>query len=786
MQGPQASAVAFALSGGEPADPRLRLFADVLQSSPRDHDRRLLAAVEPLEPSRRGLEVAASALAALREAFEAASDEAVTLALVRAMAAANATIDAENQTSPSEERDRRVMVGATAVAVEGTSVTLAQLPPSQALLIQDGITYGLPAMASWSPAYVPDHDETSAEPLGSGNGVAPLLYRSTLTPGDLIVLCDSVLARCLNASDPESPAAPAPNVKTLDDALIWLEDVAARNDLEEVQAACIAVPATHDGPEPYAHLTSNARRPRWLKVANRHRPHPLSAIGGLSSPTAATAGQGLENVKLQVSELSEETAASRDLEAETETEEEAVALGRQSHREMREDVESIQENTSDEADPVQELAVTNADPEGSGKTGPLPAAPIASLPHPPALAPAPWWRGARRPRRYRLGPPRYLVAALVMLVTICGAAGLWHGRVVAGAENDERLSAALATVDSTLTNAAAGRANMDDFNSAAAALNQAAALGAPAAVLVDRRSSLSSYSDAVQGVVRLGGLTRVGGLPQELAGTAEGKASPRLIRANRDLYIVAGGFYRLDLENNGLVPVLTPGSEIGDQVVGSLTNGAWAPGGISVTDGVAVYSLDASDTWSTLSLGAAAAAAESPAPCATLNGAFYLLDDATGQIRRFDSEDDGTGGDVWHAPAASEPLKNARGMVIDGDLHVLLADGRIATLADGAITGINSVGVQPALKDPIAIAGGMDASALWVLDMVNGEPRLSRFDPAAVEARTFQLALPPGSEAFTALGTIQDLAVDEVGHVVYFLTDTAIWRADLPVFVPVD
>ncbi|MGI8644208.1 MAG: hypothetical protein ACR2LS_08870, partial [Thermomicrobiales bacterium] len=252
MQGQTASAVAFALSGGEPADPRRRLFVDDVPRGGHDHNRRLLVAVEPMEPSRRGLEVATSALEALRNAFAAAAEEAVTLALVRAMAAADAVVEAENRSSPSEERDRRVMIGATAIAVEGNVMTLAQLPPSQAMLIQDGLAYSLPSMASWSPTYTPETDQTCAEPLGAGAGVAPLLYRSAISPGDLILLCDSALVRCLDESERSMQDGSRTKLRSLDEALTWLEGVAARNDLEDAHAACIAIPSSHDPGQPYA------------------------------------------------------------------------------------------------------------------------------------------------------------------------------------------------------------------------------------------------------------------------------------------------------------------------------------------------------------------------------------------------------------------------------------------------------------------------------------------------------------------------------------------------------
>lgn len=785
------SAVAFALSEGEPADPRRRLFADALPRSSHDHDRRLLVTVEPLEPSRRGMEVAASALTALRLAFEAATDEAVTLALVRAMAAADAAVDAENRSSPSEERDRRVMIGATAVVIEGMSMTVAQLPPSQAMLIQDGLAYGLPALASWSPAFVADGDETLAEPLGAGTGVAPLLYRTSLSPGDLILLCDSTLARCLDEKEQTGDDGARSKLRTLDDALQWLENVAARNDLDEVQAACVAISARLDARDPYAHLTSVKRGPRWLKVSNQQRsrhhafrstpklvPEPDEAPPALASDEAVAVASVDVAPEPPPSPSVEEHVESTD--SETGPEEEDAA-----QFEDEEDCAVVtSESVSDQEQEQYPTSSHSIDTGSDADTAPVPIIAGARQFRTAAVEPAPWWQIPDRQRLNRLGKPRVLIVALAALVAICATTGLWHSRSVARGEQSGLLVRSLAAVDATLAQAAQGSATTSDLAAANIALQRAEELGAAGAVVQNRRTLLSNYQDAQDGIVRLGGVSRIGGLPAELAGGERG--GPRLVRANRDLYLVAGGFYRLDLAENILVPVLTPGSEVGDHVVGSLNAGAWAPGGLSVTDGAAVFTVDASDSWTVQPLGTTNESAQDGAPCATLNGAFYLLNEPTGQILKYDLANPSSTGETWLAASEAAPLQNARGMVIDGEVHVLLADGRLATLADGAVNGIRDVRVEPSLTDPVAITGGMDASALWILDQANNEPRLTRVDPDGGEAKSFRLAAPAGMSLDTAFASLHDVAVDEVGHVAYFLTDTAIWRADLPVFLPVE
>ncbi|MGI8642519.1 MAG: hypothetical protein ACR2LS_00165, partial [Thermomicrobiales bacterium] len=540
---------------------------------------------------------------------------------------------------------------------------------------------------------------------------------------------------------------------------------------------------------PYAHLTSKQRRPRWLKVANRHHRHSLASVvepnpeidpasdwsAGPSTSESAAGGTLAGNDAIEEEEHSPRTATpSLESTAATSTDPATTPF---IEAEPLEEPQSVAE-----PEPVAATEPATV-PDQLDDTLPLPTMEPAAPARSP-VPPQPWWQVAGRQRLHRVGPRRYLVAALMALLTICGTSGLWYGQHVAHAEREESLATAIASVDATLNSAAQGRASARDLAAAAAALEQAAGLGAPAAVVEDRGTVLSSYEDALQGVVRLGGLSRIGGLPPELAADAPGP--PRLIRANRDLYLVAGGLYRLDLAQNRLISALAPGSEIGDQEVGSLITGAWAPGGLSVSDGEAVYTIDASDSWSVQPLGAPPTATWNDAACAMLNGAFYVLDDTTGQIRKYDLAKQSASGETWLPAAEGAALRNARGMVIDGDVHILLADGQIATLSNGAVSSIHAIEVEPALSDPIALAGGMDASALWILDQANGEPRLTRVDPGGGEAKSFRLAMPGGVTADATFATLHDLAVDEVDRIVYFLTDTEIWRADLPVFIPVD
>src|SRR5688572_21182865 len=189
--------VGFALAGGLAADTAGVAYVAPV---PDRFGRVLLACVEPVEFSPRGMELAAVALRAIRESFAATAGTS-TEALVAAFAAANAAVMAENRPLATGRWERRICVGATAVALADREIVVAQASPSQAILVQDGQVYAFPDVASWRGDYAPDTSFVESHPLGAGNEQAPRLYHSEAAPGDLIVLSATSLGRALGQDE---------------------------------------------------------------------------------------------------------------------------------------------------------------------------------------------------------------------------------------------------------------------------------------------------------------------------------------------------------------------------------------------------------------------------------------------------------------------------------------------------------------------------------------------------------------------------------------------------------
>ena len=253
MRRPVASGLGFAIARGGPIELDRVLSLD----PPRPHQpgrRRLLAVVEPLDPTDRGHDVAAVALAALREGFWGASCQPLAVALGEAFAAANAAVRDENRLCPGEGHARRAGVGATAIALEGRQLILAQVPPSQAVLVQEGRIYSFPDLASWQGSA----DGTGAEvriapepaPLGCDERVTPDLFRTLAAPDDLIVLCASAFPFCVSRVPGPGDAGSrslAYLLRTGDpDAVaehLW--DLVEAHGLDHAHAACCTVGRLH-------------------------------------------------------------------------------------------------------------------------------------------------------------------------------------------------------------------------------------------------------------------------------------------------------------------------------------------------------------------------------------------------------------------------------------------------------------------------------------------------------------------------------------------------------------
>lgn len=216
-----------------PHRPDAPLLLDVRDRS----GRRLLATAEPVEPTPAAEAVSHQALAALRRSFLFAEHVPLADTLQDAFAAANHEVLAEN--ARPLNRDRRILVGATAVAIDGPELLVALSPPGQAVVLQGGQLFAFPELASWQPDHAPDADETV--PLGLCESIRPALYSTQIAPGDAVLVGSTSVGRALAAT---------PHLAELAANPAWLPATVKRATANHPACAAWLTVASDPAPEP--------------------------------------------------------------------------------------------------------------------------------------------------------------------------------------------------------------------------------------------------------------------------------------------------------------------------------------------------------------------------------------------------------------------------------------------------------------------------------------------------------------------------------------------------------
>jgi hypothetical protein len=744
------TAVGFALAGGSAAD-----TAGVAHVAPVPDrfGRVLLACVEPIEHSPRGTELAAVALRAIRETFVATAGTS-TEALAAAFAAANAAVMAENRPLATGRWERRICVGATAVALAGREIIVAQTSPSQAIIVQDAQVYAFPDVASWQGDYAPDSSLGESHPLGFSDEQAPRIYHSEAAPGDLIVLCATSLGRVLALDERAMVDLFGGALLTgdLEGSVDRLERLLTQHEVAEAFAIVASISRLPGRSRLRMHLqpgiAGGATRAALLSVARSDA--GVSALvqpdaAGTTATSAAIPSPMLpafderppmfEGLRDWVIDLAELFSGSRQQRT-TASDVRRTALaapGALSVRRYRE-------------------------------TSGLPAEWRANLPRGPGIQ----------------VPVRLLAVSLFLFIAVGGTGfALDQHR-----DREARASAALVAADTALTRARENPGTaMSSVAEAEVAVAAARDAGATGDDLLRREQELAHVRDNVWGILRLGDVARVGGLP---GGADDG--SVRLALAGETLYLAAGSLYELDAEQGRLVTLLAAGDAVGGGSAGNIRHVSIDGGDVVASDGAATYARDQSGRWQRRPLATEDDDGLRPdTPVITWGDAVYGLS-RDGDLIRFDQDPGGSRADVWAAADDVPDLVNARDFAIDGRIHVLMEDGRTLTFSRGALIGTISPFVVPSLADAAFLADAPFANDFYIVDRngVIGENagRIVRVD-ASGEARQYLTPAPDpgdlvGQAAAVTLANVEDLAIDELTGIVYWVSQGEIWRASLP------
>ncbi|HUS15480.1 MAG TPA: hypothetical protein VM536_10755 [Chloroflexia bacterium] len=165
-----------------------------------------------------------------------------------------------------------------------------------------------------------------------------------------------------------------------------------------------------------------------------------------------------------------------------------------------------------------------------------------------------------------------------------------------------------------------------------------------------------------------------------------------------------------------------------------------------------------------------------PRDLAAFDGNLYLLGAKAGQISKWSAGAYGNGPTDWLSVAASNEIRsrNPLALTVDGDIHVLLGDGRIVTLSGGEVKRTLALPVWPQIASPQAIFSTESTASIYVAD--KSEKRIIRVDKetGAVQG---QLEAPADSSAFDGL---RNLYVDEAAGKMYVLSGQKLFVATLP------
>ncbi len=744
MRRASVAAAGFALAAGLAADPERSVL---VSHAPDRFGRLLLACVEPLEPSARGRELANVALKSIGEAFHS-TPGSLTEALLAAFCAANGAVVAENRPLSTGRWERRICVGATAVALTSQEIIVAQSAPSQAILVQDGQVYAFPDVASWRGDYAAEQQTLESFPLGFAEEIAPNLYASEAAPGDLVALCSTSLGRALGRNEDAAVALYGGSLLT--------------DDLEGSVDRLERLLVRHDVPDAFAVVASISRMPR---PGSSRRTFSLSR-----KPDSRAGVRGARRAR-QASDVEDAPRAHAEHVAAVATHEEEIRP-------------PAFEGVRDRLIAVAELATPRKKPaaprfDSRARAMAAPGAMSVSRYREPSGLPAEWRANLPRGPGVHI-PARLLAVSLALFVAIGGTGfAVGHQR-----DREARAEALLIAADLALQEALANPASaVTHVSQAEAAIAEARGSGASGEMVVSRERDLLAVRDRVWRIHRLENVVRLGALPTERRG-----GRVRLALSGQTLYIAAGDLYEFDAAGLTLITLLAEGDSVQGGAAGALRDVSIDGGNVVTSDGAATYVRDKRGQWQRQELMVAdVGGLRTDIPVISWGNAAYGLswDD---DIVRFEMTSGGPMADVW-APALESPdLEFARDMAIDGRIHILLQDGRTLTFSRGAQVGAISPFVVPTLTTASFLAQAPLATDFYLVDPTSriGENagRIVRVN-ASGEATQLLTPFPEsgdvlGETAASALSTAQDMAINELTGLVYWISGDEIWQASLP------
>jgi hypothetical protein len=193
----------------------------------------LLALADPVERAPGDAVAAREILEGLRGEIDGREPDDVIGALHTAYAGLSGWLLGQNRANAGR---RKIFLGLTCVVGCGDDLFIAQVPPGQALIRQDGRLYAFPRLRSWLPTFQPSRTYDLPNPLGLREVTEPQVHYSRAVTGDLLaVVSSSVAARLEPLQDEIRDAA------GVEDVIDTVSDLCDRHGVVSGEAGIVLV-----------------------------------------------------------------------------------------------------------------------------------------------------------------------------------------------------------------------------------------------------------------------------------------------------------------------------------------------------------------------------------------------------------------------------------------------------------------------------------------------------------------------------------------------------------------
>jgi hypothetical protein len=780
----------------------------------------LIISADLVEPVPEAANVVQDVLVGMAAFLRQELDRGPELALERAFAAANERVLEENSQRGGK---RKIYVGLTCVAMRRDEIFVAQCAPGQLLVWQDGILHTIPHLSTWSARDITGTFSSLSYPLGFRRDNRPRISFSTCAAGDVIAVVSWQLARYLYDSEIlDIQSLPSDLSLGLNQLALQEHSLAIHGAIFKIELSAETY-ALHEDFQTLDEPVSTSESGGAQRKAGGAGGHPPERIldrdAGLAEKSGGDARASFDTL---------ETGQSR---YESTDDLPIVGAGNESAsveaRYVELDSSILQFSRSGETDSL-------PDPPGQvgrNKRNTSAAGRLRHKERPPAregysveifaglllflsAAVVGVWQATKRDRpihgprddgtlglphlqrwsdsyqrprfeRVRSVSPRFQINGFLMVGTVVAVVALAVVLVVnvlsTRSENqsgglEDRLQA-LVSVRTQTDTSVPSLTSYESLLGAQAALDELAAATGSEELLArieEEQAAVAAALNELAGVVQLSNVQVLGSLPPAPDGVTS-----RLFSGGGRVFVIGDALYELEQITGTLVLLLARGDMVGGEPVGTILAAAWNDDRPLAVDSHNVFMQDPADgSWHRMPLGTFDEDGHTNITAvSTFNRNLYFLTAETGQILKFDALDFSAAPEDWAAGSAREQLMAGVDLMIDGNIHTVLADGQILTFFRSTLDRTVDAQVLPELESVAAFTAVSGGQYFFMLDAADG-----RIVGVSTDGEMYQqFVTAPG---LPTLDGATDLVINESNGITYVLADNTMYMVRLTLPAP--